>query len=183
MGSQPLFGKIFFFDIFCCQNAGMVWKTFFVIKLDSPSSEKIRLLEPFLGTCHFVVKSCRNMCSTCQQPHEYCFSCNITSSQINWALWDASLNRKITFLAENRVFRVCARLNEYKWPREGFWVSISIRSFHFNVIWTKANLDRGHSSCFLVTYPPFGGTLDPLQRVQEYGFDSRLARTWLWRYI
>ena len=24
MGSLPFFGKVFFFDFFCCQNAGMV---------------------------------------------------------------------------------------------------------------------------------------------------------------
>ena len=59
------------------------WKTFLVIKLDSPCSEKIRVLEPYLGTCNFVVKSCRNVCLTSQSPHEGYFSGNITSWRIN----------------------------------------------------------------------------------------------------
>ena len=59
------------------------WKTFLVIKLDSPSSGKIRVLEPYLGTCNFVVKSYRKVCWTSQPPYEGYFSCNITSWRIN----------------------------------------------------------------------------------------------------
>ena len=94
MESLPHFGKVFFSDSFWCQNSGMVWKTFMVIKLGSPSSEKNRVLEPFLGTWNYVVKPCRKVCLASQPPPEGCFSCNTTSWRINRTLWEASLNMK-----------------------------------------------------------------------------------------
>ena len=80
------------------------WKTFLVIKLGGPSSEKIRVLEPYLGTCNFVDKSCKKVCLAAQSPHEGCFSCDITSWRINWTLWDASLNKKKYHFLAKTVF-------------------------------------------------------------------------------
>jgi hypothetical protein len=58
------------------------WKTFLALKLDSPSSGKIRVLEPYLGIWVRVVGSCRKVCLTSQLPHEGGFPCNITSCRI-----------------------------------------------------------------------------------------------------
>ena len=80
------------------------WKTFLVIKLGGSSSEKIRVLEPYLGTCNFVDKSCKKVCLAAQSPHEGCFSCDITSWRINWTLWDASLNKKKYHFLAKTVF-------------------------------------------------------------------------------
>jgi hypothetical protein len=94
METLPLFGKNFPEQCHTVETMEGRWKTFLVIKLDSLSSGKIRALEPFLGTCHFVVKSCKNMYLTSQPLHELCFQCNITSWQINWTLWEASAIKK-----------------------------------------------------------------------------------------
>ena len=52
MESLPLW-KSFLFDFFCCQNAGMVWKTFLVTKEGNSSMSKSRALVRFLGTCQY----------------------------------------------------------------------------------------------------------------------------------
>ena len=52
------------------------WKTFSAIKLHSPSSGKIRVQEPFLGTWSQMTESCRKVSLTSQPPHLGYFSCN-----------------------------------------------------------------------------------------------------------
>ena len=66
-----------------------------------------------------------------------------------------SQSEKIAFLGENCVLGVFFRLDGYKWPRKELWVPISIRSFRFTLILSKAKINRSHPPCFLVTNPSF----------------------------
>ena len=70
MGTQTLFGKNFSKQSRNVETMEGRRKTFSVIKLDSTSSGKVRVLEPYLGTWSQMIGSCRKVCLTSQPLHE-----------------------------------------------------------------------------------------------------------------
>jgi hypothetical protein len=109
-------------------------KTFLVIKLDSPSSERMRVLEPHLGTCHLVVKSCRNMCLTSQSLYEGFFRVTLTRGGY------IGLYPK-----QSQIFKNAFKRNEF---RASAGLPLAVPEYHPV---TVRNTRRGHNNYCSVT--------------------------------